>query len=169
MPITIATGMAMTFLGPILYQYAGDATDNSRNKKTNRIAWRLSFLSVALAILGFLITALIHEEVFTIFVAEEFRDCSKYLPWIVLAGGLFASGQMLALKLMSDMKPEIMTKAKIITAIIGFTLNLVGAIVAGMQGVIIAQLIFASVYLIWMMLLANSSATLNKNIDLIKF
>ena len=159
MPITIATGIVMSFLGPILYQYSGDATDNSRNKKTNRIAWNLSLLSIVLAILGFLITAVINEEIVAIFVAEEYRDCSKYLQWIVLAGGLFSAGQILALKLMSDMKPQLMTKAKIITAIIGCTLNVIGTIAAGMQGVIIAQLIFASVYLIWMMLLAKSKET----------
>lgn len=158
-PIVMATGMAMSFIGPILYQRAGDATDHSRNADVHRLAWRITLASLLLALIGFLLALGSHEWIFGLLVASEFRNVSYLLPWVVLAGGLFAGGQMLALKLMSEMKVTAMTWAKVSTAILGIALNLYGAYVAGLTGITAALVIFSAVYLFWMALLSYHRPT----------
>ena len=149
-PIALMTGMAMSFFGPILYQRSGDATDHGRNINVHRIGWRLTKLSLIVTLLAFVITFALHEWLFGKLVASEYREGSYLLPWVVLAGGIFAAGQMLALKLMSEMKSSAMTKAKIVTALIGTLLNVTGAALAGMQGLVWALVTFSSFYFAWM-------------------
>lgn len=154
-PITIVTGMAMSFLGPILYQRSGDATNPVRNANVHHLGWRLSQISVLASLLGFTITFTLHEQLFGLLVASDYRQSSWLLPWVVLAGGLFAAGQMLALKLMSEMKPSSMAIAKIVTALVGVLLNILGAALAGVQGVVGMLVVFSVIYFVWMAILAR--------------
>lgn len=161
-PIALITGLIVSFLGPILYQRSGDATDHKRNRSVHKISLRITQCSLFLTLLCFLITCAFHKLLFNLFVADQYRQSSPLLPWLVLAGGLFATGQMLALKLMSEMKLSGLTIAKVITSLIGTILNIFGAAFAGMQGVIAGLLIFSLIYMCWMMILAYSSSAANK-------
>jgi O-antigen/teichoic acid export membrane protein len=154
-PIGLATGMAMTFLGPILYQRSGSATDRNRNMSVHRIAWRITFAGLLITALVFFLTFLLHEWIFQALVSTKYHAVSSLLPWMVLAGGIFAAGQMLALKLMSEMKSAVMTTAKIVTAILGVGLNIYGASQFGVQGVVVALVAFSCIYFFWMAWLAQ--------------
>ncbi len=154
-PIGLATGMAMSFLGPILYQRSGSAADHTRNISVHRIAWRITFVGLFVTALAFFFTFLLHEWIFHLLVAVKYHAVSYLLPWMVLAGGIFAAGQILALKLMSEMKPAAMTTAKIVTAILGVGLNIYGAAQFGLQGVVAALVAFSSIYFFWMSWLAR--------------
>ncbi len=154
-PIALMTGMAMSFFGPILYQRSGDATDHGSNINVHRIVWRLSHFSLIVTLLGFATTFALHECFFGLLVASEYQGISYLLPWVVLAGGIFAAGQMLALKLMSEMKTSAMTTAKIVTALIGILLNVIGSALAGMPGVVGALVAFSGIYFVWMAVLAR--------------
>lgn len=153
-PIALATGLIMSFLGPILYQRSGDATDHARNANVHRLSWRITQLSLLVTLLGFALTFFMHEWLFSLLVATEYRGSSYYLPWVVLAGGVFAAGQMLALKLMSEMKSAAMTKAKISTALVGILCNVIGAALAGIQGVVGALVAFSVISFVWMAVIA---------------
>ena len=83
------------------------------------------------------------------------------LPWVVLAGGLFAAAQMLALKLMSEMRPAAMLRVKIVTAVSGIVFNIYGASVAGMQGITVSAVAFSSVDFLCMFELLKSRAATN--------
>jgi O-antigen/teichoic acid export membrane protein len=154
-PVGLATGMAMTFLGPILYQRSGSAADHTRNSSVHRIAWRITFVGLLMTALIFVFTFSLHEWIFQVLVAEKYHLVSYLLPWMVLAGGIFAAGQMLALKLMSEMKPAEMTTAKIVTAIFGVGLNIYGASRFGLPGVVAALVAFSGIYFCWMAWLAQ--------------
>lgn len=154
-PIALITGMAVSFLGPILYQRVGDATDHDRTANVHQLGWRMTHLSILVTALGFAIAFTVHEWLFGLLVASEYRAGSYLLPWVVLAGGLFAAGQMLALKLLSEMKSAAMTKAKIVTALLGILFNVIGAWTAGMQGIVVALVAFSSIYFVWMVSLSR--------------
>ena len=155
-PVALATGMMVTFMGPILYQRSGDATDSTRNLNVHKLGWQMTHLALLGTLAAFAITSAIHEWLFSLLVAEEFRGVSYLLPWVVLAGGIFAAGQMLALKLGSEMKPGVMTKPKIATAVLGVLLNVIGAAQAGMPGVVAALIAFSVIFFIWIALLARN-------------
>jgi O-antigen/teichoic acid export membrane protein len=149
-PIYLATTMAIQFVSPILFQRAGDASDAERKREVTRWTWQLSKIAFALAIAAFLGALALHQQIFHVFVAEEYRLASPYLPWIALSGGLFATGQTLALALLGRLQPRAMTTAKILTALVGFACNIIGARFWGIDGVVAANLIFSTSFVLWM-------------------
>ena len=153
-PIALATGMVMTFVAPIFYQRAGDATDPSRNANVHRLALRIALFSLLITLIGFGVALGLNEWIFRLLVAVEFRAVSYLLPWMVLAGGLFATGLMMALQLMSDMKTAAMSRVKIITALLGVIFSIYGASIAGLCGVVGALVAFSVLYLAWMALIS---------------
>lgn len=149
-PLATLTTMSMTLLAPILYQRSGDATDHARNVGVHRVVWRVAGASVALTAIAFVVATLAHEPLFRILAASEFRQSSHLLPWMVLAGGLHAGGQMLALKLLSELKVARMAAAKIGSSVAGVAFNVAGAAFGGLLGVVLAQVAFSTIYLAWM-------------------
>jgi len=154
-PMGVAMGMAMHLLAPILYQTAGQATDARRNSEVHRMAWRSVLGCLGLTAIAVVAALVLHRPVFAWLVATEYRALSHLLPWMLLAGGLFAAGQMLALKLMADLSTVVMTRAKVGTALIGVGLNIGLARAFGVEGVVIAQVAFGLLYLAWMAALAR--------------
>ncbi len=160
-PMSLATGMAMQFLAPIFYQRAGDARDNIRNADVNSLSWRLTGLAIIVTCAAFLGTALLHEQIFRMFVAKEYGSISYLLPWVMLSGGIFAAGQTIALNLMSQMKTQTMSMAKIVTAVLGVVLNFAGAYWYGITGIVVAGALFSVSYFIWMIMLSKHGGTTN--------
>ena len=156
-PVATLTAMVMTFLAPILYQHSGDASDDVRNANVHRLVWKITFASLAVTLASGLVAFVAHEWLFRMLVSAQYRHVSHLLPWMVMAGGIFASGQILALKLMSEMKSARMTSAKIVTALLGVAFNVYGASVAGLAGVVAALIAFSVVYLAWMIWLAQEA------------
>ena len=147
--------MSMTLIGPILYERSGDAKDLKRNSSVNKISWRITYASLVVSILAFIFTYYFHGWIFRILVAESFREASQFLPWVVLAGGLFATAQMLSLKVLSELRSNSLISIKIITALIAVFANIVGAWLFGLLGVVVALVFFSLIYMVWMMILAK--------------
>jgi len=99
--------------------------------------------------------ALLHDPLFAVLVGAPYRSLSYLLPWMLLAGGLFAAGQLLALKLMADLSTLAMTGAKVGTALLGVALNVGLGWAFGVEGVVAAQVVFGCAYLAWMAMLAR--------------
>jgi O-antigen/teichoic acid export membrane protein len=158
-PIAIVTGLVVSFFGPILFQQSGDATDPVRNANVHRHIWKMTQLALVVTALGFMLTFALHEWLFGLLVTQQYRESSYLLPWVVLAGGLFAAGQTLSLKLMSEMKTAAMARAKITTALCGIVFNAMGAALGGIQGVVGASIAFSAFYVVWMALLAKNLST----------
>jgi O-antigen/teichoic acid export membrane protein len=168
-PILLLNTMVQVFLGPILNQliepmvdrathYTKDFSTKLQNnpKKTNaiyRITWITTFLSLTLTFLMFIIVLNTNEWLFSFLVASEFRSASIYLPYMILAGGLFSAGQILSLKLMSEFNSRRMLSVKIFTALLGLIMNIIGAWAYGISGVIGSMIIFSLSYFLWMVLL----------------
>lgn len=159
-PISMATGLMMSFLGPILYQRSGDATDHARNKNVHRLVWRTTFFCMALTLIAFVLALGLHNWIFGLLVAIEYRKISYLLPWMILAGGIFAAGQILSLKMMSELRSISIIWAKIFTAILGVLLNIAGAFLASLTGITIAIIAFSTIYFIWIFFLSFQLPTL---------
>lgn len=158
-PISLATGMVAQFISPIFYQRAGDATDSQRNANVNKLIWRLSGFALILTFICFLITFIFHSQIFMILVNKKYVVVSHLLPWMLLSGGIFATGQILTTNLMIHLKTKTMMLVKIITALLGITFNFVGAYWYGITGVVMSSVLFSLSFFVWMVLLS----ILNKN------
>ncbi len=149
-PIAIAAGMTMQFVAPILFQQAGDAADAARIAGVTRRVWILTGAALGLTGLAVLLAALAHGAVFRLLAAPEYRERSGLLPWLALAGGLFAAGQVLSMDLLSRYRLRALLAIKIATALAGLLLNLAAARRFGVAGVAGAGVVFAAGYLLWM-------------------
>lgn len=157
-PISMASATAMQFLTPIVYQRAGNASDRRRNANVTNLSWRLTGLALGFTGAAFLVALLFHGQLFLIFVAKEYALVSHLLPWVILAGGVFAASQTIGLNLMSQMKTHAMMTAKIVTALLGVTFNFAGAYLFGIEGIVIAGMVFSMTYFLWMARLSIKTA-----------
>jgi O-antigen/teichoic acid export membrane protein len=153
-PMSIATGMAIQLLAPIFYQRAGDGSDSQRIANVNNLSWRLTGIFLGMTGTAFLVLFFFHTQVFRLFVANEYTSVSHLLPWMLLAGGVFAAGQTISLNLMSQMKPHTIVAARIITALLGIIMNFAGAYWYGTAGIVISGLIFSLSYFLWVSILS---------------
>ncbi|MBE0625140.1 MAG: hypothetical protein IH606_10050 [Burkholderiales bacterium] len=157
-PMSMASTMAMQFLAPILYQRAGDASDSRRNADVNKLSWNLTGISLGATAAAFLLALLFHRQIFRVLVASEYASVSHLLPWMLLAGGIFAAGQAIALNLMSQLRTQAMMAAKIATALAGVALNFAGAYWLGTSGIVFAGVLFSVLYFSWMAALSLQRA-----------
>lgn len=164
-PIGLVTGLAMSFLGPILYQRSGAATDHNRNASVHRLAWCITGLSLMVSGFAFLFTFFLHEWLFQLLVAAPFRVSSHFLPWVVLAGGIFAAGQVLGVKMTSEMHSKAQLPPKVGTAVMGVALNVFGAWHFGVAGVIAALVTFSVIFFGWMAYLSLHLPSTFKSIN----
>jgi O-antigen/teichoic acid export membrane protein len=149
-PIGMIAGMMTTLISPILFQQSGDTADALRNSTVHKQAWQITAIAVASTLLACIFAYLFHEWIFRLLVTAQYRTVSYLLPWMILAGGLFAAGQMLSLKLMSDLNTQALVWPKIITSLVGAALSFVSAYFAGLTGVIFAAVAFSVVHLLWL-------------------
>lgn len=154
-PIAMALGMAVQFLEPIFFQRSGDGNDAERNAQVSRLGLRLTGLALGLTAIVFCLAGLFHAQIFEIFVDRQYQQVSYLLPWMVLAGGIFAASQTIALNLMSQNKTYKMMPFKIGTALFGIGLNLFGGYYYGIGGVAIANVIFSVSCLVSMVALSK--------------
>ena len=159
-PISLAAGLAMQFITPIIYQRAGDANDSRRNAEVSKLGWNITGVAFGMTVAAFGLALIFHEQIFGIFAAQDYKSVSYLLPWMLLSGGSFAVGQTMALNMMGQMKTHAMMKAKIVTAIAGVGMNFAGAYWYGTVGIIGAGLVFSISYAMWMVVLLK---TLGKN------
>ena len=150
-PMAIAAGIFSQFISPIIFQKAGNAQNEAQNNKAISMTTWIALASLGFTIVAFLIALLIHKPFFEIIVAKEYREASYLFPYLILAGGLFETGQFAALKFLAYNSPKRLLTPKIITSLAGFGLVFVSAKFLGIEGVIGAFIIFSIVYLIWIL------------------
>jgi O-antigen/teichoic acid export membrane protein len=99
---------------------------------------------------GSLVAWLLHEEIFHVLVGPAFATYSRLLPLGVVAGGLLAAGQVVSTTIMSRGVTSELMVPKAVTALFGAALNVIGAWLYGVVGVILATIAFALIFFVWM-------------------
>jgi O-antigen/teichoic acid export membrane protein len=151
-PMVMLTGIVVQLLQPILFKRAGDGTDYGRVTDTRRLNYALVWAFLALTVVGVALAQLLHVWAFQVFVAASYWEASGLLPWMVLSGGLFACGELLATALMSGLLTNRLSTVKIGTALVGIALNVAGASWLGLRGVVFASAGFSGLYLVLTMI-----------------
>jgi O-antigen/teichoic acid export membrane protein len=154
-PIMLLSSVLVQWMGPILFERAGDGSDVERTAKASSMNRVLLVLTAGITLVGSSITWGLHDQIFRVLVAMEYGAVSPYLPWMVLSGGLFAVGQAMSLQLMAEADSRSLIVPKVVVAVCGIGANVIGAALYGIVGVIGANLITALIYLLLMSLLVN--------------
>jgi O-antigen/teichoic acid export membrane protein len=153
-PVAMAMGPVTALIGPVFFQRSGDAEDSARNAGVHRMSWQLTYMCLILTLVVFVIALGTHRWIFSLLTAPQYRQVSYLLPWVLLAGGLFAASQTIGLKLQSDLNTAALLKPKIITSILGVMLNFLGAYYGGVRGIVIAAVLFSALHFAWIAKLA---------------
>ena len=148
-PIIILTSLMAQMVMPMFFQHAGDASDLTRMRRVHVLNWRLTVAMLIFTGVAGLMAAALHRVVFVWLVAPEYHEVSWLLPGMVLAGGLFATGQIASIDLMSKVETKKLIAPKIVTAAIGVILNFLGAAWYGVPGVVGSFLTFSVSHFIW--------------------
>jgi len=155
-PMGLLLGLVPSLASPILYRMAGDASEATRNDQVHILLWRVVLSGLLITVSSFGVSWLVHEWLFHWLVSEMYRDASVYLPWVVMAGGLFSVGQILSLKLMSELRSRDLLYAKIGSAVFGIMTNILGAWLYGVAGVVLSLLIFSALFFFWILILTGN-------------
>jgi O-antigen/teichoic acid export membrane protein len=155
-PIVALSGFSVQLFGPILFQRSGDGSEPARLASAGRVADRLLLAAIASMTLGTVAATVAHRLIFTLLVREEFRSLSSLLPMMILAGGLFATGQIAALSLMSTAKSHRLIAPKIGSGALAVVLNLAGVYHYGVNGAVGALVISSAAYCCWVVWLSRT-------------
>ncbi len=155
-PITIVTTLMVQLVSPVLFQRAGDASDRARMEHIYVLNRRLVYISLGMTVLAFVLGVLLDDIVFAVLVAPEYASVAYLLPWMLLAGGLFATGQTASLNLLSCLDSRSLLVPKVATAILGIVLSWAGAALFGVAGVVGATMLFGAAYLSWVLIVIAS-------------
>lgn len=154
-PMLVAMGSLIEFIAPILFQRADNAKDRLRRVTVTKIAMQITYLSLSMTLLIFTIALTLHAQIFDLILTKEYASISFLLPWILLASGIFATSQTIALRFMIQIDTKILIMPKVITSVFGLGLNFLGAYSYGIAGVVAAQVIFSLMYFTWMISLSQ--------------
>lgn len=155
-PITMVTGMVVQLVCPVFFQRAGDASEPARVSGVHHLNRQLVLAALLLTGAAVLSALGLHRLLFHVLVAPEYRTVSWLLPWVILAGGLFASGELAAVSMLSGNKTRSLLAPKMAAAVVGVLLNAVGAAWCGIPGVVAATATTAALYLLSVLLVTKA-------------
>lgn len=155
-PVTISTNLIVQLIYPVFFHRAGDASDPSRLRHVYGLNRRLTMVALVFTVMAVALAWVLHGTVFRFLAAPEYRMVSWMLPAMVLAGGLFATAQLAVVSVLSGARTHRLILPKIVTALLGVLLNVLGAAYYGMMGVVCAMVVAAAVYLFWILCLVRN-------------
>jgi O-antigen/teichoic acid export membrane protein len=149
LPVTMLVSVFSQVITPHLYKIAGEGIDNHNQDKILLIIKRAVIASIGVTIIFATFAYIFHGLIYEWFVSEKFASVSLYMPLVVIAGGLFASGQILMLSLQSRNTSTSQIPIKIGCAVIGILLNIILGSMFGVAGMVIAQASYSIIYFGW--------------------
>jgi len=150
-PISLFANMVTQLVTPVVFSLAGDGSDTTRMQKVRELNKNMVLATLGLTGVATLVAAILHRQIFALFVPSEYLGVSQFLPWMTCAGGVYAASQMAMLLILSGMNTKQIVSFRILGGVLGISLNVVGAWIWGLNGVVGAILIWAVFYLLWML------------------
>jgi O-antigen/teichoic acid export membrane protein len=154
-PVQLFTVMVIQFISPILFVRSGDATDSDKNKNVKKVVNRLALIGLLATVFFSLIALYCHEFIFTVFVANKYKEVSFLLPWTILAGGFLAVSQILCSQLFSELRSKEIIPVGVISGIFGIIITFLLVRLYGINGAVAALCAYALLNVIWVYFLAT--------------
>lgn len=142
--------IGMRFIQPIVYQAASQSSASGSPRGVKDYNLRLIAGGLSVGAICFILASMLHVEVFTLLVGADYRQYSPYLPWMVLCAALFGASEVLLLKMQSDLRVRRLSQVKVGLGVAGIAFNLLGAAAGGLNGIVVALVVFNVVNLIVM-------------------
>lgn len=163
-PAIVGSKTLTKFLAPIFFEKAGDASDESRNKRVSALNLKVILFALAITFIGFLFTLFFYERIFEIIVDERYWKYAYMLPYMVLAGGLFTATQLSNLSIMSKLATKQLLIPIIATSIGCVCLYALLSRAYSVEGIVYSYLIFTVFQFAWIMYI-KLNLKIDKKID----
>jgi O-antigen/teichoic acid export membrane protein len=148
-PLVTLMGVLTTLFIPMLYQ---------RVRSTRALVNKLLLFVTLMTLIGVLVSWFLGDRIMGMLASRKYLEVAHFLPYMVLAAGLYSAGDILCIKMMGDIKTRQIMSVKILASLIGVALNVAGARLYGLEGVIYGIVLFGAVYaLMFAVLYINST------------
>jgi O-antigen/teichoic acid export membrane protein len=154
-PMTLLSTITLQFISPLLFERAGDGSDRDRLRHASALIVTLVAITVIVTAVATVAAWSLHRPLFDALVGARYRSASHLLPWMVCAGGLFASGQAASQAIMVAGHTKRLILPKGVIALVTFGLYALGAGFGGLEGIVYANTGFGAMYFAWMGYLAK--------------
>ncbi len=155
-PITLAGGLVITLISPILFSRVGNLSASDKTIASKKIVVKLAALGMALVFLLAILSSFFSEAIFKLFVAPEYLEVAKYMPIVIISTGVLQCSQVLGIVLTIAMQ----TKKVLPLAILGQSLivlfNLIFVWYLGINGLFYSMVLGSFIHLIWMILIIKN-------------
>jgi len=155
-PIQVVTSTGLAFLTPIIFTRVGDMSSTIGKDNANLLIRKLVILGLGLTTIAVLLVAILHSYIFLLLVNDTFFSVSSFLPWVVLAGGIFSVAQLYASKAMALLKTKKIISTMIGSSIIGIVAAIVGTYYFSLMGAVFSMVIHSISYFIWIVIAGRS-------------
>lgn len=145
---------------PILFGRSGDGRDPDKIDEAHYLNNYLTFGFLAITVGLFFFSFTFNDQLFSLVVANQYQEVADFLPWMILAGGLFFTGQNTSQLFMIGVNTWLLALPLTTTSILGIILIFAGAYFWGLPGVVYARVAVSAIHLLCILLLAKAS--LNK-------
>jgi O-antigen/teichoic acid export membrane protein len=159
-PIAMLTQFLLQVSTPIVFQRAGSGADSRRRMNAEGLNNLLTRVVLGATAVGALASYLGGHRLLALVLAPAYRAHSPLISLLILASGCFAAGQIKSLNFMTSLATHRLIAPKVVTALAGAGLIVLGARYRGSYGVASAQLAFSMLYLAWIFLLDRKHSVL---------
>jgi O-antigen/teichoic acid export membrane protein len=159
-PIAMLTQFLLQVSTPIVFQRAGSGADTRRRINAEELNNLLTRVVLGATVVGALASYLGGHRLLALVLAPAYRAHSPLISLLILASGCFAAGQIKSLNFMTSLATHRLIAPKVVTALFGAGLIVLGARFRGSYGVASAQLAFSLLYLVWIFLLDRRHSVL---------
>lgn len=145
-PVIIFFGVLMNFITPIIFQKINPNSLNNDSKMFLKNFLLVCSLAFVFLILIVLIMIPFSSVIIDLIFPEDYKQISKYLPYMILASGLYSVGNLLTNIPFSLSSPKVLLFSSIFSSIIGVILSFSLVYFLGFKGGVYALILHAIIY-----------------------
>lgn len=154
-PILLVSTASAQLLSPVLFSRSGDGADPPRVERALALNDLVLYATLGGTLCATLLIYFLRSGLVSLLTVPAYYSAATYIPWLALAAGLFASGQVASQAANIRCTTHLLILPKLVTAAMGIAFNLIGAYWMGIAGVVFASVAFGFAYLVWMLFLAR--------------
>jgi O-antigen/teichoic acid export membrane protein len=137
-PVIMLIGILMTLFTPLLYR--------GEDIHPNLFSRLMIFVSI-LTLAGMVIAQLLGGFIMNLVASREYYELKSFLPLMILAAGLYSGGDLLAVRMMTQIRTMEILMIKIMASMFGLAINFLLAYLYGIEGVVLGLVFFGLIYL----------------------
>lgn len=156
-PLTQISSVVGIFISP--YIYDSFSVKNGMTERHKNIINKGTIIFLLFSIFIFIMGFYSQGFIFRFIIDKSFSGVSHLLPYVMLSGGLFVTGQFYALKALIRLKPELLIFPSLITSVLGVILYFILGHFYQTSGIVYANLISNFILLVVTIYFCNKGKT----------